>query len=59
MPPLPQLVTSTPEGATVHRYELSGGKRLFPRYLGCYLGTCKFCNDLDEATTYIKSIVDK
>ncbi len=56
MKTLPELVLSTPEGGTVHKYELTGGKRSFLRYLGCYLGTCKFCNDLEEATNYVKTI---
>ena len=59
MAPLPQLVTSTPQGGTIHKYELSGGKRSFLRYLGCYLGSCKFCNDLDEANKYVESITIK
>ena len=56
MSPLPQLVHATPKGGTIHRYELSGGKRQFMRYLGCYLGTCKFCNDMDEANQYLQSL---
>tara|TARA_Y100001970_G_scaffold283338_1_gene398207 strand:+ start:740 stop:919 length:180 start_codon:yes stop_codon:yes gene_type:complete len=54
--PLPQLVHSTPQGGTIHKYELSGGKREFLRFLGCYLGTCKFCNDIEEATDYLSKI---
>tara|TARA_B100000700_G_C14931746_1_gene802300 strand:+ start:113 stop:319 length:207 start_codon:yes stop_codon:yes gene_type:complete len=56
MPPLPELVHSTPQGGTIHKYQLSGGKRSFMRFLGCYLGSCKFCNDIDEASAYLKSI---
>ena len=55
MSSLPQLVLTTDQGGTVHTYELSGGKRSFQRYLGCYLGTCKFCNNLEEATEYIEN----
>tara|TARA_Y100001968_G_scaffold118117_2_gene107576 strand:- start:1558 stop:1740 length:183 start_codon:yes stop_codon:yes gene_type:complete len=55
MTPLPQLVKATPTGGTIHKYSLTGGKTNFLRYLGCYMGSCKFCNDLDEATAYIKS----
>ena len=51
---LPELVLTTPQGGTVHKYELSGGKRSFMRYLGCYLGSCKFCNNLEEATFYLE-----
>ena len=53
---LPQLIHSTPQGGTVHKYELTGGKSSFMRFLGCYLGTCKFCNDLEEATIYLNKI---
>ena len=55
MSPLPELILATPQGGTIHKYSLSGGKRDFLRYLGCYMGSCKFCNDLDEATNYVKS----
>ena len=53
MSPLPQLVKATPQGGTIHKYQLSGGKKSFMRYLGCYLGTCKFCNDIEEASEFV------
>ena len=53
---LPQLVKATPQGGTIHKYLLSGGKTSFMRYLGCYLGTCKFCNDMQEASEFLSSI---
>ena len=56
MPPLPELIHATAQGGTIHKYELTGGKRSFHKYLGCYLGTCKFCNDIDEASEYLQSI---
>ena len=56
MPTLPQLVKATPQGGTIHKYQLSGGKTSFMRYLGCYLGTCKFCNDMEEASEFVSSI---
>ena len=56
MAPLPQLVIATPQGGTIHEYQLSGGKTSFMRYLGCYLGTCKFCNDIEEASDFVSSI---
>ncbi|WP_269623001.1 hypothetical protein [Prochlorococcus marinus] len=59
MPSLPELVHTTRQGGTVHKYELSGGKSSFLRYLGCYLGTCKFCNDLEEATQYLENTFEK
>ena len=51
----PQLVLTTPNGGTVHTYPITVGKTTFERYLGCYLGSCKFCNDLEEATHYLES----
>ena len=56
MSTLPQLVKATPQGGTIHEYQLSGGKTSFMRYLGCYLGTCKFCNDINEASEFVSSI---
>ena len=56
MATLPQLVKATPQGGTIHKYQLSGGKTSFMRYLGCYLGTCKFCNDMHEALEFVSSI---
>ena len=53
---LPKLVKATPQGGTIHKYQLSGGKTSFMRYLGCYLGTCKFCNDMQEASEFVSSI---
>ncbi len=55
MPALPELIFTNQQGGTIHKYQLTGGKRTFMRYLGCHLGACKFCNDLEEATLYIKS----
>ena len=56
MTSLPLLVKATEKGGTIHKYHLTGGKTSFMRYLGCYLGTCKFCNDLEEATEFVSSI---
>jgi len=53
---LPQLVRSTAQGGTIHEYLLSGGKTTFMRYLGCYLGACKFCNNIEEATQFVESV---
>ena len=55
MPALPELIHATPQGGTIHKYNLSGGKRDFLRYLGCYMGSCKFCNDVEEATDFVKT----
>ena len=56
MPALPQLIKATPQGGTIHKYQLTGGKTSFMRYLGCYLGTCKFCNDIEEASEFLSSV---
>ncbi len=56
MKALPQLIKSTAQGGTIHEYHLSGGKSTFMRYLGCYLGTCKFCNNIEEATDFVESV---
>ena len=52
--PLPELIFASPEGGTIHRYHLSGGKRLFMRFISCYLGNCKFYEDLEEAAKYLE-----
>ena len=54
MAPLPQLVKATPQGGTIHEYQLTGGKTSFMRYLGCYLGACVFHNTYDEAKQALK-----
>ena len=35
---LPELIYAPIDGGTIHRYEISGGKRKFLRFIGCYLG---------------------
>ena len=34
---LPELIYAPIDGGTIHRYEISGGKRKFLRFIGCYL----------------------
>jgi len=53
---LPELVYAPIEGGTIHRYEISGGKRKFLRFIGCYLGQCNFHKNIDEAIDYIKNM---
>lgn len=57
MPTKPKLIRTTESGGTIHTYPLTGGQTTFERYLGCYLGSCKFCNDIEEATAYIEEQV--
>ena len=44
----PELILITPQGGTVHKYPLTGGKTTFERYLSCYTGSCKFFNDMEQ-----------
>ena len=46
---LPELVFISPEGGTIHKYELSGGKRVFLRFISCYSGNCKFYESIEDA----------
>ncbi len=59
MPSLPELVSATPQGGTIHTYQITGGKRVFERFLGCYLGSCKFCDNIEEASEYLETIGGK
>ena len=54
---LPELVYAPIEGGTIHRYEISGGKRKFLRFIGCYLGQCNFHKNIDEAVEKYKNEV--
>jgi len=51
---LPELIFASPEGGTIHRYQLSGGKRVFMRFISCYFGTCRFYKNLEEAAKYLE-----
>ena len=53
---LPELIYAPIDGGTIHRYEISGGKRKFLRFIGCYLGRCNFYKNIDEAIDYIKNL---
>ena len=53
---LPELIYTPIEGGTIHKYEISGGKRKFLRFLGCYLGKCNFFESIDEAIDNIKNL---
>ena len=45
----PELLHTSPLGATIHSYDLTGGKTTFNRFLGCYLGSCSFYDTIEEA----------
>ena len=51
---LPELIFASPEGGTIHRYNLSGGKRFFMRFISCYLGSCKFYENIEDAAKYLE-----
>ena len=55
---LPELIYAPIDGGTIHRYEISGGKRKFLRFIGCYLGQCNFHKNIDDAIDYIKNLKD-
>ena len=46
------LVHSTAQGGTIHKFTAKQGER----FLGCYLGTCKFSNNIAEATADLSSL---
>ena len=50
----PELIEISPEGATIHSYDIEGGKTTFHRFLACYLGVCEFHNTLEEAKESLK-----
>ena len=52
----PELMETTAQGGTIHRYQLSGGKREFTRFLACYLGNCQFFGDIQEAQAQLKKM---
>ena len=53
---LPELIYAPIDGGTIHRYEVSGGKRKFLRFIGCYLGQCNFHKNIDDAIDYMKNL---
>ncbi len=53
---LPELIYSPIDGGTIHRYEISGGKIKFLRFIGCYLGQCNFHKNIEEANDYITNL---
>ena len=49
----PKLLYKSPQGATIHSYDLEGGKTTFHRFLGCVEGSCEFYDTREEAQTAI------
>ena len=53
----PELLYTHRGGGTIHSYELTGGKTVFERFLACYMGSCKFYNNIDDAKTSINTYI--
>ena len=49
----PKLLYKSPQGATIHSYDLEGGKTTFHRFLGCVEGSCEFYDTREKAQTAI------
>ena len=56
MATLPQLVKATPQGGTIHKYQLSGGKTSFMRYLDFCLSRGLGDVYKRQATEFVSSI---
>tara|TARA_B100000886_G_C20109550_1_gene361269 strand:+ start:289 stop:507 length:219 start_codon:yes stop_codon:yes gene_type:complete len=55
---LPEIIYAPIDGGTIPRYEISGGKRKFLRFIGYYLGKCNFHKNIDDAFDDIKNLKD-
>ena len=53
----PELLHMTPQGATIHSYDIEGGTTTFHRFLGCIEGDCRFFDTKDQATEYVYRIL--
>ena len=53
---LPELIYAPIDGGTIHRYEISGGKRKFLRFIGCYLGQCG-CDGSSNGRCWVSDLV--
>ena len=49
----PQLLHMTPEGHTIHSYDIEGGQTTFEHFLGCVEGSCEFFKTKEAATNYV------
>ena len=50
----PKLLQTSSKGATIHSYDIEGGKTTFERFLGCIDGSCTFYDSIDQAKTALK-----
>ena len=53
----PTLLYTHQGGGTIHSYDLTGGKTVFERFLACYMGSCKFFDNIDDAKTSITTYI--
>ena len=53
----PELLHMTPQGGTIHSYDIEGGSSTFHRFLACTEGDCKFFNTKKEATDHVYQIL--
>ena len=54
----PELLHKTPQGATIHLYDLEGGKTTFERFLGCLEGSCSFYDTYQDALRGVSNTID-
>ena len=53
----PELLHITPQGGTIHSYDIQGGSTTFHRFLACSEGDCKFFSTKKEATDHVYHIL--
>jgi len=49
----PKLLKKNSQGATIHSYDIEGGKTTFERFLACYEGSCVFYETMYDAEQYL------
>ena len=52
----PELLKTLSNGATIHSYQLSGGHRIYDRYLACVKGRCAFYDSMELAETGLEKM---
>ena len=53
----PELLHITPQGGTIHSYDIQGGSTTFHRFLACSEGNCRFFSTKKEATDHVYHIL--
>ena len=53
----PTLLYTHRGGGTIHSYDLTGGKTVFERFLACYMGSCQFFDNMDDAKQSIATYI--